>query len=228
MNTKDPEKTAPVIPTAMGLFLLYGGISAVTIGGGYAIVPVMGRALEKKGWMDEDLFQSFFARAQAFPGPIALSTAILTARNIASQSRPPLPEPLQLPEPLRSSSRTQPFHSQSPLPPISPTLATAAAIAGIVLPPFLALVLVGSALGTIGSLPVVVDFLHGAGATVPGLVGAMLLKTARKRKWNPPRILATLILTILLVAFPAASLPVLLGGIALGYAGEKVVASWKS
>jgi chromate transporter len=176
-------------PTAWKLFLLFAGISSITIGGGYAIVPVIGVALEKRGWIGEEDFQNLFARAQAFPGPIALSTAILSSRKLIG-ARGVFP-----------------------------------AVAGVVLPPFAALVLVGSLLGQFGENPVLKRFLHGAGATVPGLVAAMLWRTGRKRKWTPLRAFATIALALALGLAPGMSLPILLGAIALLYAAER---TWKS
>jgi chromate transporter len=61
------------------LFLLFARITAVTLGGGYAIVPVIGTSLQKRGWVSEEDFWNLFARAQAYPGPLALSTAMLSS-----------------------------------------------------------------------------------------------------------------------------------------------------
>jgi chromate transporter len=182
----------------------------VTIGGGYAIVPVIGRSLEKRGWLDEERFQTAFAKAQAFPGPIALSTAIICSQIILREQRaattisgaPDAPT-----RPAGSEAGTK-------------AIATLAATAGIVLPPCAALVLVGSVLGRIGQLPGVQRFLHGAGATVPGLVAAMLLRTGKKRRWTAPRAIATAALAAALALFPTASLPILLGALVLFYGME--------
>jgi len=70
------EKTT-LKPTALDLFWLFAGITALTLGGGYVIVPVIGNSLEKRGWMPEDEYYDLFARAQAYPGPLALSTSLL-------------------------------------------------------------------------------------------------------------------------------------------------------
>jgi chromate transporter len=71
------EKTLP--PTAMQLFLMFVRINSLTLGGGYVIVPVMANSLEKKGWMEEKEFYDIFARAQAFPGPLALTSSMLVS-----------------------------------------------------------------------------------------------------------------------------------------------------
>lgn len=66
----------------MALFWTLARINAVTLGGGYVIVPVMANSYSKKGWMDESEFYDIFARAQAFPGPLALNSAILSAKKL--------------------------------------------------------------------------------------------------------------------------------------------------
>jgi chromate transporter len=170
------------------LFVLFAGINAVTLGGGYVIVPVIGTSLEKRGWMDETEFYDIFARAQAYPGPTALSTSILVAMRLCGKS------------------------------------GTIAAFFGVILPPFLAILLVSSLLTRYGSLPAVKRFLDGAGAVVPGLVGAMVWRSARRRKWTALRVIEVTVLTLLLIFFPSLSLPVLLGGIAAMYGIETL---WK-
>ena len=77
-DKNESEKPAGARPTPMGLFWLYAKINSITLGGGYVIVPVMATSLEKKGWMSEKDFYDLFARAQAFPGPLALSSALLS------------------------------------------------------------------------------------------------------------------------------------------------------
>lgn len=72
MNGKNP-------PTARELFFLFARINTLTLGGGYVIVPVMANSLEKKGWLEEKEFYDIFARAQAFPGPLALSSSMLVS-----------------------------------------------------------------------------------------------------------------------------------------------------
>lgn len=163
---------------------MFAQITTVTLGGGYVIVPVIGSALEKRGWMNEDDFYSIFAKAQAFPGPLAMSTAMLVSIRLCG------------------------------------FWGAFAAFWGILIPPFLALILVSDLIRTYGSLPAVQRFLAGAGAVVPGLVAAMVYKSVKKRSWNIPRVAETLILAILLALFPKLSLPILLGGIALLYGIE--------
>ena len=175
-------------PTPWKFFALMAQINTVTLGGGYAIVPVIGNSLEKRGWMDETEFYDIFARAQAYPGPIALSTALLCGKRLCG------------------------------------TPGMTAAFFGVLIPPFIAIILVSTFLSNFGSLPAVQRFLDGAGAVVPGLVAGMVWKTAGKRKWNTVRLAEVLALALLLVFFPTFSLPILLCGIAAVYGIEVL---WK-
>lgn len=168
----------------MALFRAIAQINTVTLGGGYVIVPVMAASFEKRGWMREADFYDIFAKAQAFPGPLALSTAILTSQKLCG------------------------------------TKGAVAAFFGVILPPFIALILVSGVIGSIGSLPAVQRFLEGAGAVVPGIVAAMLWKTAKKRKWTAAKIVETIVVTAALILFPRLSLPILLAAIAALYAIE--------
>ncbi len=168
----------------MALFWTIAQINTVTLGGGYVIVPVMATSFEKRGWMNEADFYDIFAKAQAFPGPLALSTAILSSQKLCG------------------------------------TKGAIAAFFGVILPPFLALILVSGVIGSIGSLPAVQRFLEGAGAVVPGIVAAMLWKTASKRKWNVAKAVETIVVAVALILFPGLSLPILLAAIAALYGIE--------
>ncbi len=67
----------------LSLFWTFFVISAVTIGGGYAMVPVMATRFTRRGWMDEQAFYDLFALGQAVPGPIALTTAMFAGQRLA-------------------------------------------------------------------------------------------------------------------------------------------------
>lgn len=175
-------------PTPWKLFLIFSWINTITLGGGYVIVPIIGNSLEKRGWMDEETFYGVFAQAQAYPGPLALSTALLVSIRLCG------------------------------------FWGAVAAFFGVILPPFLVIILVSKLLTTYGSLPAVKRFLDGAGAVVPGIVAAMVWKNTARRTWIGPRIVELVLLTLLLVLFPKFSLPVLLGGIFVMYLLEGL---WK-
>jgi chromate transporter len=64
------------------LFWTFFVISAVTLGGGLSMVPVMAAEMRKRRWMGEAEFYAAFARAQAFPGPIAFSMAFTLGKAL--------------------------------------------------------------------------------------------------------------------------------------------------
>jgi len=65
------------------LFFLFLRISTLTIGGGYAMIPVMKWELEKSGLLTEKEFFRIVSTAQVIPGPIAFNTAILVGRKLS-------------------------------------------------------------------------------------------------------------------------------------------------
>ena len=59
------------------LFLVFFRIGIFTLGGGYAMVPLIEReVVEGKRWLDGGEFIDALAVAQSLPGPIAVNTAI--------------------------------------------------------------------------------------------------------------------------------------------------------
>nr|WP_233185609.1 chromate transporter [Thermotoga sp. SG1] len=67
----------------MRLFFLFLRISALTIGGGYAMIPVMKWELEKSGLLTEKEFFRIVSTAQVIPGPIAFNTAVLVGKRLS-------------------------------------------------------------------------------------------------------------------------------------------------
>lgn len=59
------------------MFLIFFKIGAFTIGGGYAMIPIIQKEIvDKRKWMDEEKFIDALAVTQASPGPIAVNTSI--------------------------------------------------------------------------------------------------------------------------------------------------------
>lgn len=66
------------------LFLSFFKIGAFTIGGGYAMLPVMQRDMvEKHQWLNEQEFLETIAVTQSAPGAIAVNTAIFIGKRMA-------------------------------------------------------------------------------------------------------------------------------------------------
>lgn len=58
------------------LFLTFARIGAVTIGGGYAMLPMLEREIvEKRQWATKEEIMNYFAVGQCTPGVIAVNTA---------------------------------------------------------------------------------------------------------------------------------------------------------
>ena len=66
------------------LFLEFFGIGAFTVGGGYAMIPLIRRAIaEKRGWIDESEMIDIVAVSESTPGPIAVNAATFVGYRIA-------------------------------------------------------------------------------------------------------------------------------------------------
>lgn len=57
------------------LFLTFFKIGLFTIGGGYAMIPLVLESVVSNGWMSEAEFMNFLAVAESTPGPIAVNMA---------------------------------------------------------------------------------------------------------------------------------------------------------
>jgi len=67
----------------LSLFSTFFRIGAFTIGGGYAMIPLIQREIvDNKHWLDEEEFLNMIALAQAAPGVIAVNSAIFIGYRI--------------------------------------------------------------------------------------------------------------------------------------------------
>ena len=58
------------------LFITFARIGLFTIGGGYAMLPMMQSELvERHGWATEQEMMDYYARAQGTPGAIAVTVS---------------------------------------------------------------------------------------------------------------------------------------------------------
>lgn len=65
------------------LFLIFFKIGAFTIGGGYAMIPLIEEEIvDKRNLMKREEFLDAIAIAQASPGPIAVNVAIFIGRKV--------------------------------------------------------------------------------------------------------------------------------------------------
>ncbi|KAF2956212.1 chromate transporter [Marinitoga sp. 38H-ov] len=64
------------------LFLMFFKISALALGGGYAMIPVMLKNLTSNNLITEEEFKEILSIAQAMPGPIAFKVSWLIGKKI--------------------------------------------------------------------------------------------------------------------------------------------------
>ncbi len=68
----------------LSLFGTFFKIGAFTIGGGYAMLPLIQREVaEKRKWIDESTMLDIVAIAESTPGPIAINTATFVGTRAA-------------------------------------------------------------------------------------------------------------------------------------------------
>ncbi|NLW40585.1 MAG: chromate transporter [Tissierellia bacterium] len=65
------------------MFITFFKVGAFTIGGGYAMIPIIQREIvEKKKWIEEDEFLDAIAVSQGSPGPVAVNLSILVGYRL--------------------------------------------------------------------------------------------------------------------------------------------------
>lgn len=65
-------------PKLLELFCVFARISAVTIGGGYVMFPLMkSEVVDSKDWISDDEMVDYYALGQSVPGIIAMNTSTL-------------------------------------------------------------------------------------------------------------------------------------------------------
>ncbi len=64
------------------IFTTFAKIGAFTIGGGYAMLPIIQSELIKRGWLREDDFTDIVALAQSAPGLLAVNISIFTGHKL--------------------------------------------------------------------------------------------------------------------------------------------------
>ena len=68
------------------LFWTFFKIGAFTLGGGYAMIPLVQReVVDHRGWMGEEEFLDLIALAQSAPGIIAVNTAVFVGYKVAGR-----------------------------------------------------------------------------------------------------------------------------------------------
>ena len=64
------------------LFRVFAKVGAFTIGGGYAMLPLIEEEMTKRGWISAEDIQDIIVLAQSAPGILAVNMAIYTGHKI--------------------------------------------------------------------------------------------------------------------------------------------------
>lgn len=64
------------------LFCVFAKMGAFTIGGGYAMLPLIEQEMTRRGWISQEDIQDIIVLAQSAPGILAVNMAIYTGHKI--------------------------------------------------------------------------------------------------------------------------------------------------
>lgn len=70
------EKIKENVASLFQIFLVFAKIGAFTIGGGYAMLPIIQNEIVRRGWLKEEDFPDIVALAQSAPGILAVNISI--------------------------------------------------------------------------------------------------------------------------------------------------------
>lgn len=148
------------------LFWTYLKVGTFTLGGGYAMLPLIQReVVDYRRWIDETEFLNMIALAQAAPGIIAVNSAIFIGYQVGMR---------HVPASWQGGWRER----------VYPYLAVSAAVFGAVLPSFVIILAIAMVFSSYSSLPVVEAVMKGVRPAVVALIAAPLLRMAMKAN-NP-------------------------------------------
>lgn len=68
------------------LFWEYFKIGLFTIGGGYAMLPMVTQVMNRYGWLSEDQLIQFIGVAESTPGPFAINVATFVGMNVGGST----------------------------------------------------------------------------------------------------------------------------------------------
>lgn len=66
----------------MDIFWVFAKIGAFTLGGGYAMIPLIQEEMRKKRWISEEELPDIIALAQSAPGILAVNVAVFTGHRL--------------------------------------------------------------------------------------------------------------------------------------------------
>ena len=138
------------------IFFVFAKIGAFTIGGGYAMIPIIRDELIKRNWIPEDEIIDIIALAQSAPGLLAVNISIFAGHR------------------LRGTVGS-----------IVATLGSIVATLGSILPSFLIILAIAMAFSGYQDNPVVIRIFKGIRPVVVALIAVPMLNMAKtaNRKW---------------------------------------------
>lgn len=74
-------ENAPRVPL-WKIFTVFAKIGAFTIGGGYAMIPVIRAEMSRRGWISEDELPDIVALSQSAPGVMAVNISIFAGYRL--------------------------------------------------------------------------------------------------------------------------------------------------
>ena len=64
------------------IFTVFAKIGAFTIGGGYAMIPLIQAEMQRRGWISDDELPDIVALSQSAPGVMAVNISIFTGHKL--------------------------------------------------------------------------------------------------------------------------------------------------
>lgn len=130
------------------LFVSFVKIGMFTLGGGYAMLPLIEReTIDHRGWIDRDEFIELLGLAQSAPGPVSLNTAVFVGYKVCGYG------------------------------------GALAAITGVVMPPFVIILLVALYFSGIRDNRYVEAAFKGIRPAVVALIAAPVINMIRRMKY---------------------------------------------
>lgn len=151
------------------LFWTYLKVGTFTLGGGYAMLPLIQReVVERRRWIDEAEFLNMIALAQAAPGIIAVNSAIFIGYQVGQSKVGEV------------SGRIRRL--------LYPYLSVSAAVLGAVLPSFVIILAIAMVFSEYKDAPAIEAVMKGVRPAVVALIAAPLFRMATKA--NSPKSLS--------------------------------------
>jgi chromate transporter len=153
--------------TLLQLFMTYLKVGTFTLGGGYAMLPLIQReVVDNRQWIDETEFLNMIALAQAAPGLIAVNSAIFIGYQVGAR---------HIPQRWQGGWKARMYTH----------LAVAAAVAGAVLPSFVIILAIAMLFSEHKGNATIEAIMKGVRPAVVALIAAPLLRMSLKA--NSPK-----------------------------------------